>query len=185
MENFIEEQTGAVLAIVQEIFNQPRAVIGQLEAWLRAEVADLEKRLKEKIQEVKTESPDVREKKRQLAVVGEGEERKSQKVSEEAVLEKEVVELETPPLLLENEDEQNKKRARDGEVEQVQGEVPFDDTGGSECFYNNCFGFSGNQVSVNIFARSAIAARFGFTQNAPGTQASCWRIQSTMVTPLH
>ncbi len=141
MEQFIVQQTGSVLAMVQAIFNQPQAFIGQLEAWLRAEVAGLETRLKEKIQEV---TLDDREKKRQLVEEVddcEGKERKSQKVNEEMASERELLELETPPLL-EDEDEQNKKRPRDEEV-------PFDETGGgSECFYN-CFGSSGRLVQCD------------------------------------
>lgn len=158
MEKLVEELTGSLLVTAQELYNQPQAVIGRLEAWLGAEVAGLEPRMKGKIQELKEEPPDDREKKRSLVEEvddGEGEGRKSQKVVEEAALEGERVELETP------EEEQNQKRAQEEGNEQ--GEVPFDETGGSECFYN-CFGCSGRLVQCdrcNIWFHSKCAGYEG------------------------
>ena len=142
MEKLVEELSGSLLVTVQELYNQPKAVVGRLEAWLGAEVAGLEPRMKGKIKELKEES---QRKRPLMEEVGDekGEDRKSQKVSEEAG---ERVEVETLPLL---EVEDKKRPGEEGKKEE--GDAPFDETGASEsseCFYN-CFGSSSRLVQCD------------------------------------
>ncbi len=53
MEKAIDEHSGVLLRIVQDVYSEPQAVIEPLEACLRAELEGLESRMKEKRQEVR------------------------------------------------------------------------------------------------------------------------------------